>query len=211
MTEIVCVSPVDGREVVRRRAASAEEIAGAVAAGRKAQAAWVQVPLAERGKLCLAFVDAMLTMKAEIAPELAWQMGRPVRYGGGEMGGFEERSRYMVSIAESALAPLEPAAKQGFRRYVRREPLGLVLTIAPWNYPYLTAVNSIIPALMAGNAVLLKHATQTILVGDRFQAAMDRAGLPKGLFQNLVLSHEDTSKLIGSGQIDQVCFTGSVA
>jgi len=211
MTEIVCISPVDGREVVRRCAASAEEIAGAVAVGRKAQAAWVQVPLAERGKLCLAFVDAMLTMKAEIAPELAWQMGRPVRYGGGEMGGFEERSRYMVSIAESALAPLEPAAKQGFRRYVRREPLGLVLTIAPWNYPYLTAVNSIIPALMAGNAVLLKHATQTILVGDRFQAAMDRAGLPKGLFQHLVLSHEDTSKLIGSGQIDQVCFTGSVA
>jgi acyl-CoA reductase-like NAD-dependent aldehyde dehydrogenase len=149
-------------------------------------------------------------MKAEIGPELAWQMGRPVKYGGGEMGGFAERSRYMVSIAESALAPVEPAAKEGFRRYVRREPLGIVLTIAPWNYPYLTAVNSIIPALMAGNAVLLKHASQTILVGDRFQAAMDRAGLPKGLFQNLVLSHEDTLKLIGSGRIDQVCFTGSV-
>ncbi len=105
MTEIVCISPVDGREVARKRAASGEEIAAAVAAARKAQAAWVQVPLAERGKLCLAFVDAMLAMKAEIAPELAWQMGRPVRYGGGEMGGFEERSRYMVSIAESALAP----------------------------------------------------------------------------------------------------------
>jgi NAD-dependent aldehyde dehydrogenases len=102
-------------------------------------------------------------------------------------------------------------AKEGFRRYVRRDPLGIVLTIAPWNYPYLTAVNSIVPALMAGNAVLLKHATQTILVGDRFQAAMDRAGFPKGLFQNLVLSHDDTLKLIGSGQIDQVCFTGSVA
>ncbi|MEA2986744.1 MAG: hypothetical protein QOD94_2998, partial [Alphaproteobacteria bacterium] len=211
MTEIVCVSPVDGREVARKRTASGEAIAAAVAAARKAQAAWAQVALAERGKFCLAFVDAMLAMKAEIGPELAWQMGRPVKYGGGEMGGFEERSRYMVSIAESALAQLEPAAKEGFRRYVRREPLGIVLTIAPWNYPYLTAVNSIIPALMAGNAVLLKHATQTILVGDRFQAAMDRAGLPKGLFQNLVLSHDDTVKLIGSGRIDQVCFTGSVA
>lgn len=211
MTDIVCISPVDGREVARKRAASSDEIAAAVAAARKAQAAWAQVPLAERSRLCLAAMDAMLAMKAEIGPELSWQMGRPVRYGGGEMGGFEERTRYMVSIAESALAPVQPAAKDGFRRYVRRDPLGIVLTIAPWNYPYLTAVNSIVPALMAGNAVLLKHATQTILVGDRFQAAMDRAGFPKGLFQNLVLSHEDTLKLIGSGQIDQVCFTGSVA
>src|SRR4029079_16007949 len=130
---------------------------------------------------------------------------------GGEMGGFEERSRYMVSIAETALAPGQPGAQEGFRRVVRREPLGIVLTIAPWNYPYLTAVNSIIPALMPGNAVLLKHATQTILVGDRFQMAMDRAGLPKGLFQTLTLSHDDTIKLIGSGEVDQVCFPGSVA
>ena len=211
MGEIVCISPVDGREVARKRTASGEGIAVAVAAARKAQAGWAQMPLAERGKLCLAFVDAMLAMRGEIGPELAWQMGRPVKYGGGELGGFEERSRHMVAIAESALAPLEPGAQAGFRRYVRREPLGIVLTIAPWNYPYLTAVNSIVPALMAGNAVLLKHATQTTLVGDRFQAAMDRAGLPKGLFQNLALSHEDTLKLIGSGQIDQVCFTGSVA
>ena len=86
-----------------------------------------------------------------------------------------------------------------------------MLTVAPWNYPYLTAVNSVVPALMAGNAVLLKHAAQTLLVGDRFQAAMDRAGLPKGLFRTLTLSHDDTTKLIGSGAVDQICFTGSVA
>ena len=55
-----------------------------------------------------------------------------------------------------------------------------MLTVAPWNYPYLTAVNSVVPALMAGNAVILKHAAQTLLVGERFQQAMDRAGLPKG-------------------------------
>src|SRR5262245_18663217 len=117
----------------------------------------------------------------------------------------------MLAIAESALAPVVPDPKAGFKRYVRRAPLGLVLTIAPWNYPYLTAVNSVIPALMAGNAVLLKHAAQTILVGDRFQIAMDRGGLPRGLFQTLTLSHDDTLRLIGSGAIDQVCFTGSVA
>lgn len=210
MPDIVCISPVDGREVVRKRSASPREIAAALVAARKAQSAWAQVSLAERGRLCLAAVDAMLAMRADIAPELSWQMGRPIKYAGGELNGFEERARAMIALAESALAPLAPAAKDGFKRYVRREPLGVVLTIAPWNYPYLTAVNSVIPALMAGNAVLLKHAAQTLLVGDRFQMAFDRAGLPKGLFQTLVLSHDDTVKLIGSGAIDQVCFTGSV-
>src|SRR4051794_29492951 len=211
MPDIVCISPVDGREVVRRPASSAAEIEMAVAAARKAQAAWKRVPVADRGKILSKAVDAMLAMRPEIAPELAWQMGRPVRYGGGELGGFEERARAMIVLAESALGNIQPEAKAGFKRYIAREPVGIVLTVAPWNYPYLTAVNSVVPALMAGNAVLLKHAAQTLLVGDRFQSAMDQAGLPKGLFRTLTLSHDDTSKLIASGAIDQVCFTGSVA
>jgi acyl-CoA reductase-like NAD-dependent aldehyde dehydrogenase len=210
MTDIVCMSPVDGREVARKPAASSAQVEAALAAARKAQAEWKRVSVAERARLCSAAVDAMLAMRAEIAPELSWQMGRPIKYAGGELNGFEERARYMIGIAPEALAPVEPAPKDGFKRYVRRDPLGIVLTVAPWNYPYLTAVNSVIPALMAGNAVLLKHAAQTILVGDRFQAVMDRAGLPRGLFQTLVLSHEGTIKLIASGAVDQVCFTGSV-
>src|SRR5690606_10583951 len=108
-------------------------------------------------------------------------------------------------------APYFPEDRPGSRRYVKREPLGVVLTIAPWNYPYLTTVNSVVPALMAGNSVILKHATQTLLVGERFQQAFDKAGLPKGVFQNLVLSHDLTSKLLGSGKIDHCNFTGSVA
>jgi acyl-CoA reductase-like NAD-dependent aldehyde dehydrogenase len=211
MPDIVCISPVDGREVVRRPSSSAAEIDSAVAAARKQQAAWKRVPLAERGKILRKAVDAMLAMRAEVGPELAWQMGRPVRYGGNELGGFEERARAMIALAETALAPVVPEPKQGFKRYVAREPVGIVLTVAPWNYPYLTAVNSVVPALMAGNAVLLKHAAQTLLVGDRFQAAMDQAGLPSGLFRTLTLSHDDTTKLIGSGAVDQICFTGSVA
>ena len=211
MADIICISPVDGREVARKATASAAEIENAVAAARKAQAEWARVPVVERARLCSAAVDAMLAMRAEIAPELSWQMGRPIKYAGGELGGFEERARYMIAIADEALAPVVPAAKDGFKRYVRRDPAGIVLTVAPWNYPYLTAVNSVIPALMAGNAVILKAAAQTILVGDRFQTAMDKAGLPQGLFRTLTLSHDDTTKLIASGKIDQVCFTGSVA
>ncbi len=148
-------------------------------------------------------------MNDEIVPEIAWQMGRPVRYGG-EKGGVEERTRYMVKIAETALAPVVENDKPGFRRYIKHAPLGVVMVIAPWNYPYLTAVNTIIPALMAGNSVILKHAAQTLLVGERFAQAFEKAGLPKGVFQNIVLSHAQTEKLLGSGRIDHVNFTGSV-
>ncbi len=211
MTDIICISPVDGREFVRRPVTTPSAIAAALAAARKAQRDWRHVSVAERARILSAAVDAMLAMKDEIGPELSWQMGRPIRYAAGELKGFEERARHMIAIADKALAPVVPESREGFTRYIRRNPVGIVLTIAPWNYPYLTAVNSVIPALMAGNAVLLKHAAQSLLVGERFQMAMDRAGLPKGLFQNLVLGHAETLALIGSGEINHVSFTGSVA
>ncbi|MEX6723368.1 aldehyde dehydrogenase family protein [Parapedomonas caeni] len=211
MSDIVCTSPIDGRIVDRRPTASGADIELALAAARAAQAGWKRTPIAERAELCLKFLDAMVAMSDDIVPELAWQMGRPVRYGG-EFKGFEERIRFMARHAEEYLEPVRPPEEwQGFKRYIKREPLGVVFTVAPWNYPYLTAVNSIVPALLAGNAVVLKHAAQTILVGDRFQQAFEAAGAPAGLFRTLALSHDDTTRLIGSGEVDLVCFTGSVA
>ena len=209
MAEIVCNSPIDGREVARRSTATPAAIEQALNAARAAQREWMRVPLAERCAVMLRFLEAMRAQNDEVTRELALQMGRPVRYGG-EFRSFEERVRYMVEIAAEALAPVVPARKDGFTRYVRRDPLGLILTIAPWNYPYLTAVNTVVPGLIAGNAVILKAASQTILTGERFQAAMDTAGLPKGLFQHLVLGHEDTAKILAGGHVDHVSFTGSV-
>ncbi|YBV96569.1 aldehyde dehydrogenase family protein [Phyllobacteriaceae bacterium JZ32] len=210
MTETVkIVSPVDGSIYAERPVASDKALDAAVEAARAAQAAWAETPIAERGRYCLAALEALLAMNDEIVPELAWQMGRPVRYGG-EKGGVEERTRYMVKIAEEALKPVVADDRPGFRRYVKHVPLGVVMVIAPWNYPYLTAVNTIMPALIAGNTVLLKHAAQTLLVGERFQQAFDRAGLPKGVFQNIVLNHAQTERLLASGRIDHVNFTGSV-
>jgi len=208
---IKLVSPVDGLVYAERQAAEPADIERALAAANQAQLEWKRRPLAERAAFCTAAVDAMVAMRDEIVPELAWQMGRPVRYGAGELRGFEERARYMIAIAAEALAPVDPGPKAGFKRQVKREPLGTVLVIAPWNYPYLTAVNSIVPALMAGNSVILKHATQTLLVGERFAEAFCRAKLPSGLFQNIVLDHEQTAQIIGSGRVHQVNFTGSVS
>jgi len=208
---IECISPVDGQVYASRRVARKKEITAAFAAAHAAQEQWKRLAIAERAAYCSAAVDAMIAMTEEIVPELAWQMGRPVRYGAGELRGFEERARYMIAIAGEALSDLDPGPKEGFVRYVKRDPLGVVFTIAPWNYPYLTAVNSVIPGLMAGNAVVLKHAASTLLVAERFQQAFDRAKLPEGVFQHLVLDHKQTGEIIAAGLANMVCFTGSVA
>jgi acyl-CoA reductase-like NAD-dependent aldehyde dehydrogenase len=211
MTSIIqLISPVDGRVYAERQYAEAAAVEQALDAAANAQIQWKRRPINERAAFCSAAVDAMLAMKDEIVPELAWQMGRPVRFGAGELRGFEERARHMIAIAPHALAAHEPTPIDGFRRVVKREPLGTVLVVAPWNYPYLTAVNTIIPALMAGNAVILKHASQTLLVGERFAEALRRARLPEGLFHNLLLDHAQTAAIIGSGRVQQVNFTGSV-
>lgn len=210
MSTIQTVSPIDGSVLVERETEDQASIARAVEQARSAQQIWSQWTIAERATWCTAAIDALLEDTDGIARELAQQMGRPVRYGAGEMAGMEERARYMIEIAESALADIDVGEMVGFNRFIRRVPLGTVLTIAPWNYPYLTTVNSIIPALMAGNAVILKHAANTMLAGERFANAFRKARLPDDIFQHLVLDHPQTSKLIAGGDIDMVCFTGSV-
>ena len=210
MNDIVCISPVDGSVVARRRIATDPEIAQALTAARQAQQEWSRVPLAERKAKVLAFLEVLRAQNDEIVPELAMQMGRPVRYGG-ELRSLEERVRTLVELSDEALAPTTPAERPGFKRMIKRVPAGIVLVIAPWNYPYLTAVNAVVPALLSGNAVILKHATQTLLVGERFQSALDKAGLPRNLFTTLNLDHGATEKLIASRSVDHVNFTGSVA
>jgi acyl-CoA reductase-like NAD-dependent aldehyde dehydrogenase len=210
VNDIVCISPVDGSVVARRRIATDIEIAQTLAAARQAQREWSRVPLAERKAKVLAFLEVLRAQNDEIVPELAMQMGRPVRYGG-ELRSLEERVRTLVELSDEALAPTTPAERPGFKRMIKRVPAGIVLVIAPWNYPYLTAVNAVVPALLSGNAVILKHATQTLLVGERFQSALDKAGLPRNLFTTLNLDHGATEKVIASRSVDHVNFTGSVA
>lgn len=203
------ISPVDGTLYAERACLDLAQAQAAVSAARKAQTAWAEQTIAQRAAICSAALAALAAMNDELVPEIAWMMGRPVRYGG-ENGGVQERGQYMIDIAEEALQPYVPAEKDGFRRYVKHVPLGVVMVIAPWNYPYLTAVNTIIPALMAGNSVILKHATQTLLAGERFAKAFEIAGLPEGVFTNVVLGHATTEALLASGTIDHVNFTGSV-
>jgi acyl-CoA reductase-like NAD-dependent aldehyde dehydrogenase len=209
-TMLRCISPIDGSLYAERPALSLGDARDAVARARSAQRDWMARPLDERIRLVLAGVAAVGAMNDEVVPELAWQMGRPVRYGG-EFRGFEERATHMAAIAAESLAPIEVEDSPAFRRRIVREPHGVVLVIAPWNYPYMTAINTVAPALIAGNTVVLKHATQTLLVGERMATAFHSAGVPADVFQNLFLDHDTTATLIGESAFGFLNFTGSVA
>ena len=205
------ISPIDNSVYVERRLANDAEIERALARARAAQRTWRSAPLHERAALLARFCEAFDARRDAIALELTHQMGRPIRYAPNEVSGTLERARHMIDIAPRALADIDPGPKEDFRRFVRREPLGVVFTIAAWNYPYLIAINSIVPALMAGNVVILKHSAQTPLCAERFDQCMRAAGLPEGVFQFLHLSHADTERVIRDTSVDFVAFTGSVA
>ncbi len=204
------ISPVDGSLYAERPYLSQSQARQAVSRATEAQRAWRDTALDER--LCILgnAVDTLLEQQDELSEELAWQMGRPIAQGPGEARGFAERARYMLEIAPRALASIEIAGKAGFKRYILRNPVGVVLTIAPWNFPYMTAVNSVWPALAAGNAVLLKHAQQTLLCAERLERVLRQSGLPEGVFQVVHLGHDTTAALLREPAIRLVSFTGSV-
>ena len=204
-----CISPIDGSVYAERPVATPEEAEAAVARARAAQAQWAARPIEERIGLVMAGVARVGEMDDEVVEELAWMMGRPVRYGG-EFRGFNERASYMAGIARDALADIVIEDDEAFRRLIRREPHGVVFVIAPWNYPWMTAINTVAPALIAGNTVILKHATQTLLVGERMARAFHEAGVPEDVFQNIFLDHATSGRLIGERAFDFINFTGSV-
>jgi acyl-CoA reductase-like NAD-dependent aldehyde dehydrogenase len=205
------ISPVDGSVYVERPLATTHEIDQALTRAHQAQRAWRAVSIEERARILTRFCAEFERHTEEIALELTWQMGRPIRYTPNEVRGTLERARYMIEIAPRALADVDVGPKENFKRFLRREPLGVVLVIAAWNYPYLIAVNSVVPALMAGNAVVLKHSAQTPLCAERFGQCLRAAGLPEGIFQTLHLAHADTEHAIRDPRVDFVAFTGSVA
>ncbi|KAA0696703.1 aldehyde dehydrogenase family protein [Halopseudomonas laoshanensis] len=205
------ISPIDGSVYVERPLATEEQINEALDLAIKAQRRWKTTPLRERLEVVRQAIAAFSTRESVLAEELCWMMGRPIRYAAGEIKGYVERAIYMADIAETALADIELPEKAGFKRFIRREPLGVSLIIAPWNFPYLTAVNAVVPAILAGNAVLLKHSAQTPLCAERMVASFAEAGLLEGVFQYLHMSHADTEALISRSGIAHVAFTGSVA
>lgn len=204
------ISPGDGRVYAERPCISKATALAAVERARLAQQEWRRTPLEQRIRILSDAVERMCAEQDSVAEELARTMGRPVAQGAGEIGGFKERACHMLDIAPQALADIHLGGKQGATRFIRREPVGVLMTIAPWNFPYMTAVNSIWPALAAGNSVILKHAQQTLLAGERMARVLAEAGLPDAVFQSLTMSHATAAAVMQDEPIRMICFTGSV-
>ncbi|MBL8162483.1 MAG: aldehyde dehydrogenase family protein [Anaerolineae bacterium] len=206
------ISPVDGSVYVQRELADAQQIESALQKAVEGQRAWRQTSLVERAAIAERMVQFMLDHADAAGHELTMQMGRPIRYTPFEIKrGFQERARHMIAVAPDALRDIPAQPRDGFQRFIRREALGVVLVLAPWNYPFLTSVNAVVPAIMAGNSVILKHSDQTPLVAERYSEAFRAAGLPDGVFQHLHITHDDVRRVIGDSRIDYIAFTGSVA
>lgn len=203
-------SPIDGRLVAERPYPTHGEIEVALRQAHEAQSHWRQVSVGERVEICLRFAEIMVSNRDVLGHELALQMGRPIRYGSREIDTMAVRTRFMCETATSSLADIPLEAIKGFTRFISRAPLGVVFAIVPWNYPFLTAVNSAIPALLAGNSVILKPSPHTPLSAERIFEALIEAGLPKGVFQVLHLSPALAEHVVRSEMVDFVAFTGSV-
>ena len=204
------ISPIDGSEYVSRELATESLVRSRIALSQSTQRVWAQTSLAEKQKVCFAALEWLKANQEQIGIELCWQIGRPISYAKNEISGVIERGEYMIAASEDILSTISIPEKAGYIRFMEREPVGVVFVIAPWNYPYLTAINSVIPALLAGNSVILKHSAQTPLCAERLVEAFQSAGLPNGVLQYLHLSHSMAESIVRSGEVNHVSFTGSV-
>jgi acyl-CoA reductase-like NAD-dependent aldehyde dehydrogenase len=206
------ISPVDGSLFVERELANPQKIENVLSRAVDAQASWKRTSVADRAAICRRMLEHLVENSDDVGRELSWQIGRPIAYSPFEIRrGFQERVNFMCDVAEQELGDRKLEPKENFERFIRREPLGVVLTLAPWNYPWLASVNAVVPALLAGNSVILKIAPQTPLVAERYAEAFEAAGLPPGVFQFLHIDHDQVADLIRDPRIAFVAFTGSVA
>jgi len=210
MGSLEVVSPVDGSVYARRPLANWSDVDHVLERAVFAQREWRQVPLSERMAICTRFADLFAADAERLAPELCWQMGRPIRFAPREVTTAADRARRMIGLAERALADIPVDGASEFDLFIRREPLGVVLVVPAWNYPYLIAVNAVVPALLAGNVVVLKHSSQTPLCGERLVEALVAAGVPNGVCQFVHTGHAETERAVADPRVAFVAFTGSV-
>jgi len=203
-------NPYTGELAASIQPTTPEQLDQLLARAREAHHALKAVSVAQRVKWVLAAGEAMERRSLEIAQDITRQMGKPLSQAQGEVQGMAGRLRHLASIAEASLADMVLPPKDKFERRIAREPLGVVLDLPAWNYPLLTAVNAVAPAVLAGNAVVLKHSPRTPLCAGHFARAFEEAGAPVGTVQALFLDYPATEKLVADPRIDHVLFTGSV-
>jgi len=203
-------NPFSGEQYCNISLFSEEEAFQKLRKAEEAQKSWATTSLQTRKELCEAVLKELEKSKEEIGKDIPGCMGKPLKQAMGEIGGVNERTTAMVDLCEAALSDEILPDKAGFFRKIAKEPVGVVLTIAPWNYPLMCAGNSVFPAILAGNSSILKHASRTPLVAEWFEEVFARAGAPAGLVTAMHASHSTIDALIQDRAVGSVVFTGSV-
>lgn len=203
---IVVDSPYSGGVVATVARHDSKEQAAILEGARAAQLEWKGSSLTERQQLCHRFLQEVEKRASDIALAVSQQMGKPLKQARGEVDGMAFRARTMIELSNEALSSEQIA--DGVR--IEKEPVGVVLLIAPWNYPLLTAVNCLVPAVLAGNSVLIKHSPRTPLCSEALADAFAAAGAPRGLVSALHTADPDIHALIEHEAVQFVSFTGSV-
>jgi acyl-CoA reductase-like NAD-dependent aldehyde dehydrogenase len=209
---ITTISPITNEPILTRNGLSADDLQSIPQKATRAFEAWRRVPLTERQTIVKKALKLLNERQDELAKEITEQMGRPIAYTPKEISTAVARGEYLVKISEDALSETPGEAEKGFKRYIKKVPLGPVLILFPWNYPYLTLTNSIVPALLAGNSIILKPSPQTPTSAEQMQRVFRDAGLPEEVIQVFHSgSMSQIETLVRSPQIQLICFTGSVA
>ncbi|KAJ3186880.1 hypothetical protein HDU85_006916 [Gaertneriomyces sp. JEL0708] len=215
MAEYTIVSPHSLKPYRTIPLQTREQTLSCLSSAHAARKSWAETSLSERTRLVRSFLDHVLADRVEAGKELTHLIGRPISHVQGELDGFYHRGTYMCDIAQEALQDVMPVQSEKSKtrsvlHKIVKEPIGVILVIAAWNYPYLVVVNSIVPALLAGNVVLLKHAPQTFPVGERLAKAWIQAGGPADVFQSLTIDHTVARLALEDSRVGHVVFTGSV-
>ena len=204
------ITPIDNSVYLERPLSTQNEIDNVIENSKKSFQSWKSTSIDDRIKIINKFIDNLIALKPEVSKEICWQIGRPISQCGNELRGFEERSIHMVEIAKESLRDIPATKNDEFDNYIYKSPLGVIFVMAPWNYPIITATNTIVPALLAGNTIVIKHSSQTPRCAELISQAFDNTGLPEGVFQFVHTDHQACEKIIADPRIAHVVFTGSV-
>ena len=188
------ITPIDNSIYLKRELASDSKINSVIDTASTSFEIWKNTSLDDRINIVNKFIDNLIDLKDKISKEICWQIGRPISQCAGELRGFEERSRHMVDIAKDSLQNLPATQNEEFDNYIYKTPLGVIFVMAPWNYPIITATNTIVPAIISGNSLILKHSSQTPRCAELIFQAFENTGIPEGVFQFIVENELELSQ-----------------
>lgn len=206
--QLISINPTTGAELKRYDIHDPSQVDAAVKRAAAAFDKWRQLSFKERGKVLKDIAKELRRQKQELAALATSEMGKPIQQSLAEVEKCAWTFDFFAKEGPKLLAN-EMVETEARKSYVSFQPLGVVLAIMPWNFPYWQVYRAMAPALMAGNAMLLKHASNVSGCAVAIEQVLKQAGAPKGLFQTLLIPSTNVAELIAKPEIAAITFTGS--